>query len=139
VLLEHLLRALQRDEYDLQHEATLCLEQACLSPALTHALLTSPAYTPELLPLGRVFERLLRVPGSIEVPISVIRIVSALTAAAALLVPARARQVELANLWVEAGITEALDDIQVINCTLFATYISSVVAFVYQQSHGVQT
>jgi hypothetical protein len=113
VLLEHLLRALQRDEFELQQEATLCLEQASLSHSLTHAMLTSPAYTPELLPLGRVFERLLRVPGSCEVPISVIRTVGALTAAAALLVPSPARQVELANLWVDAGITEALDDIQV--------------------------
>lgn len=110
-LLEHLLRALQRDDFDVQQEATLALEQACLSPACRGMLLAVPQYAAEIAALGMVFERLLRAPGTSDAPISVMRVISALTAAAGELGPGR--QLELANVWVDVGITEALDDIQV--------------------------
>jgi hypothetical protein len=110
-VLENIVQALQRDDFDLQHEAALALEQACLSADCKRMLLTVPQYAAQLVTLGRVFEHLLRAPGSGEAPISVMRVIGALTAAAAEI--GHSSQAELVNLWVEVGITEALDDVQV--------------------------
>lgn len=120
--LERLLTVLQCDEYDVQQEAVFCLEQACADEDLLQLLLSSPVYRPHLLPLARLVERLLRSP-SCDVPLSCMRIVSALTSAAKTSGSSSGsggggggdsgRLCELVNMWVEAGITEALDDIQV--------------------------
>jgi hypothetical protein len=110
-VLENIIQALLRDDFDLQHEAALALEQACLGADCKRMLLTVPQYAAQLVTLGRVFEHLLRAPGSGEAPISVMRVIGALTAAAAEI--GHSSQAELVNLWVEVGITEALDDVQV--------------------------
>jgi hypothetical protein len=110
-VLENIIQALQRDDFDLQHEAALALEQACLSADCKRMLLTVPQYAAQLVTLGMVFEHLLRAPGSGEAPISVVRVIGALTAAAGEI--GHSSQAELVNLWVEVGITEALDDVQV--------------------------
>ena len=89
-------------------------------------LLTVPAYSNQLSALGSQFERLLRVPGSSEVPTATIRLISALTAQACDIgvnpdatnntrVGRSKAAVDLVNLWANVGITEALDDIQVSN------------------------
>lgn len=77
-ILDNLLQCIHSDEFDLQQEAVHALEQACLDPALLQ-LLASPAHLTSIVaPLARELERLLRVPSS-DVPLSVARIVSAIT------------------------------------------------------------
>ena len=114
------------DDYDIQQEAVLCLEQACLSAQLKTLLLTEPRYFSQLISFGGVFMRLLRIPGSCEVPIAVIRIINTLTVTAAQYnvptilqsMPSQRSswQMEIVDIWVASGITEALDDIQVCRC-----------------------
>lgn len=119
VALECLLTVIHCDEFDVQQEGVFCLEQACADDDLLHLLLACPAYRAHLLPLARQMERLLRSP-SCDLPMSCMRIISALTAAAKSGTGHNSDGCgnstglgELVNLWVEAGITEALDDIQV--------------------------
>lgn len=124
VALEHLMATIRCDEFDVQQEGVFCLEQACADEDLLHLLLVSSVYRPQLLPLARQLGRLLRSP-SCDVPLSCMRIVGALTAAAKDMDKMNKQNgssncntssgglMELVNLWVEAGITEALDDIQV--------------------------
>lgn len=84
------MQCIHSDEFDLQQEAVFALEQACLDTALLH-LIVSPSTTASggvagagpsaaLVSLAGQLERLLRVPSS-EVPLCVVRVISALTAA----------------------------------------------------------
>jgi hypothetical protein len=111
LFLDNILSSLQSDEFDLQQEAVFCLEQACKEPRVLHLLLSSSLYTPQQVPVSRQCARLLRVPGSSEVPPSVIRVLNALLATSG----SRGSHLQqvLVQQWVDAGITEALDDIQV--------------------------
>lgn len=140
-ILANLLECIHSDEFDLQQEAVRALEHACLDASALHLLSSPSQLASTLAPLARELERLLRVPSS-DVPLCVARIVSAITDAHSkqCAVSGYVRYVfesgwslmdilltilcvhlslflsgkyDLVHTWVDAGITEALDDIQV--------------------------
>eukprot|EP01032_Pedospumella_encystans_P011099 gene11099-12932_t len=117
-LLDSLLQCIHSDEFDLQQEAIFALEQACLETYLLRQFVCpqSPAsgLNAVLVPLAGQLERLLRVPSS-DVPLCVVRIISALTQAHSTHCDETGNtsaKYDLVHVWVDAGITEALDDIQ---------------------------
>lgn len=83
-LLDSLLQCIHSDEFDLQQEAVFALEQACLETYLLRQFVSPPppasGLNVALVPLAGQLERLLRVPNH-DVPLCVVRIISALTQA----------------------------------------------------------
>ena len=121
-VLERVLAAVLRDEFDIQQEAVRCLEQACLEPGTVTALLQSGAS--QLRVLSQQLQRVLRTghTGGSDAAQAAVRIIAVLvdgaagTAAAAGAAEGKGRLVqleELLQLLVEVGVTEALDDLQV--------------------------